>query len=249
MVLLLILYSDEPVFAFVESAYYLLPIGMILIIWLIKSLKFRLNVFFKYFKLFKKLLVSSSTLVVSTMASMMFMYTDIFIVKFLSSSPSLEIANFSFILNITNMIVIVPMTLIQVDIEKIKEAGEEWLKGYRKKTLMYILMFAMVVTLCYVVLINSYYAAFSDTLILFVILIVGKIIQSHSVFLGTQILIKKYFSANLKINLVTVTFNIVSSYFCYLKFGLIGLAFMSTFSLFLRYLLLRYFYKKSFLKT
>lgn len=244
LVFFLIIYKEKPSFAFVDSTIFLFPIGTVFLILLIRSIRAKYKVFLKYLKLFKKLLVSSSTLVVSTIANMMFLYSDIFIVKLLSENPSIEIANFSFVLNITNLIVIIPMTLIQVDIGKIKEGGYSWLESYRKKMFIYILLFTILVSLGYTVLINSYYGAYLDTVFLFTILIIGKIIQSNSVILGAQILIKKRFFENLKINIATVSFNIIASYFCYKSFGLLGLAFISTVSLFVRYLGLRYYYKK-----
>ena len=96
----------------------------------------------------------------------------------------------------------------------------------------------------YFVFINTFYEAYKDTIILFLILFVGKIIQSNSVFLGTQVLIKKYFTENLKINLITVTFNVIASYLFYLKFGLLGIAFISVLSLAMRYIALMFYYKK-----
>jgi O-antigen/teichoic acid export membrane protein len=243
-VFLLIVYSKEPALAFVNSGYFLFPLGLIVMGWLIYSLKPKIKIFFKYLKLFKKLLISSSTLVISTIANMMFMYSDIFIVKILSPNPSIEIANFSFVLNITNMIILIPMTLVQVDIEKIKKESYDWLQGYRKKTFIYTSAFSIFIMLGYFILINTFYEAYKDTMILFLILFVGKIIQSNSVFLGTQVLIKKYFIENLKINLITVTFNVIASYLCYLKFGLLGIALVSALSLAIRYIVLMFYYKK-----
>ncbi|MFK5878244.1 MAG: oligosaccharide flippase family protein [Flavobacteriaceae bacterium] len=247
-VFFIIKYDKNPSFAFVNSTYFLFPVGGIFLILLLRSLRAKYKVFLKYLNLFKKLLVSSSTLVISTIANMMFLYSDIFIVKLLSDNSSVEIANFSFVLNITNLIVIIPMTLIQVDIEKIKEGSYSWLQSYRKKIALYILVFAFFVTLGYILLINSFYSSYKNTLLLFVILIFGKIIQSNSVILGAQILIKKRFFDNLKINLATVSFNIIASYFCYKSFGLLGLAFISSLSLLVRYLGLRYYYKQIHLK-
>jgi len=245
LVYVLIIYGDSPSFAFVESSNFIFPLGAVFLFVLIRSFRAKYSVFLKYLKLFKKLLVSSSTLVISTIANMMFLYSDIFIVKLLSANPSMEIANFSFVLNITNLIVIIPMTLIQVDIGKIKEGSYNWLQSYRRKIFIYILIFALFVALGYALLINSYYEAYSDTVLLFSVLIIGKIIQSNSVILGAQILIKKRFFENLKINLATMSFNIVASYFCYKSFGLFGLTLISSLSLLVRYLGLRYYYKKT----
>ncbi|PCI09487.1 MAG: hypothetical protein COB73_05530 [Flavobacteriaceae bacterium] len=244
VVFLLIIYNKNPSFAFVSSTYFLFPVGVVFLIILLKSLRVKYKMFLKYLHLFKKLLVSSSTLVISTIANMMFLYSDIFIVKLLSNNASVEIANFSFVLNITNLIVIIPMTLIQVDIGKIKNANYSWLQSYRKKIALYILVFAAFVMITYYVLISTYYTDYKETITLFMILIIGKIVQSNSVILGAQILIKKQFFENLKINLATVSFNIIASYFCYKSYGLIGLTVISALSLIVRYYGLRYYYKK-----
>ena len=74
----------------------------------------------KYWKLFKKLLLNSFTLVVSNFANLMFLYTDIFVIKLLSEQANSEIADFSFALNVASVLLLISMTLIQVDIEKLK---------------------------------------------------------------------------------------------------------------------------------
>ena len=51
---------------------------------------------------------------------MMFLYTDILVIKVLSNNANLDIANYSFSLNISNVLVLIPLTLVQVDIEKLK---------------------------------------------------------------------------------------------------------------------------------
>lgn len=50
----------------------------------------------------------------------MFMYSDIFVITLLSTQVNKEIADYSFPLNIANALLIIPFTLVQVDIEKIK---------------------------------------------------------------------------------------------------------------------------------
>lgn len=239
-----ITYTKQPEQAFVTSGSFLFPFGLATLGYLIYSLKPKWGVLLKYFSLFKKLLISSATVVISTISNMMFMYSDIFILKLLSPNPSLEIADYSFVLNITNTIILIPMTLVQVDIEKIKNADYLWLKRYRKKNLLSIIVFSVFIVFLYVLLTKTYYKAFEDTGLLFIILFVGKFLQANSVFLGTQILIKKYFLENLKINLMTMLFNIVASYLFYQKLGLLGIAAVSMFSLIIRYILLSFYFNK-----
>lgn len=243
-VFLLLLFNPEPQKAFVVVNYYLIGIGALFSIIIFRKYQIKRSLLKGYFKLFKNLLISSLSLVVSNFANVMFLYTDIMILKLISNTPNVEIANYSFALNITNMIILIPMTLVQVDIEKFKKESHGWLQLYRKKIFIYTSAFSMLIMLGYFVLINTFYEAYKDTIILFLILFVGKIIQSNSVFLGTQVLIKKYFTENLKINLITVTFNVIASYLFYLKFGLLGIAFISVLSLAMRYMALMFYYKK-----
>lgn len=243
-VFLLLLFNPEPQKAFVVVNYYLIGIGSLFSIIIFRKYQIKRSLLKRYFKLFKNLLISSLTLVVSNFANVMFLYTDIMILKLISNTPNVDIANYSFALNIANMLILVPFTMVHVDIEKIKKESYDWLQGYRKKIFIYTSAFSTLIMLGYFILTNTFYEAYKDTIILFLILFVGKTIQSNSVFLGAQVLIKKYFIENLKINLITVTFNIIASYLCYLKFGLLGIAFVSALSLAIRYIVLTFYYKK-----
>lgn len=243
-VFLLLLFNPEPQKAFVVVNYYLIGIGSLFSIIIFRKYQIKRSLLKRYFKLFKNLLISSLTLVVSNFANVMFLYTDIMILKLISNTPNVDIANYSFALNIANMLILVPFTMVHVDIEKIKKESYDWLQGYRKKIVIYTSAFSIFIMLGYFILTNTFYEAYKDTIILFLILFVGKIIQSNSVFLGAQVLIKKYFIENLKINLITVTFNVIASYLCYLKFGLLGIAFVSALSLAIRYIVLKFYYKK-----
>ncbi|HFX17767.1 MAG TPA: hypothetical protein ENK64_01325, partial [Flavobacteriales bacterium] len=125
LVYLLIRYYQVSAFAYVYPAYMLFFPAVLFMLWLIYKAKIKLRLLTKYARLFFKLLPSSSTLVVSNFANLMFLYTDIFIIKFLSQNPSVEIADYSFALNIANMLLLIPVTLVQVDIEKLKKSAKE----------------------------------------------------------------------------------------------------------------------------
>ena len=120
-VFLLLLFNPEPQKAFVVVNYYLIGIGALFSIIIFRKYQIKRSLLKGYFKLFKNLLISSLSLVVSNFANVMFLYTDIMILKLISNTPNVEIANYSFALNITNMIILIPMTLVQVDIEKFKK--------------------------------------------------------------------------------------------------------------------------------
>jgi len=190
-----------------------------------------------YWRLFKKLLANSFTLVISNFANVMFLYTDIFIIKLLSSNANIDIANFSFALNIANMLMLIPLTLVQVDIEKLKE-NRSYFFNINKKIIYLVSITAVLLLIFYGVLTNTIFINFKDTYIIFTIILIAKIFHALSTLFGTNLLIFKLFKDNLKINLLMLLLNVGLSYILYSQFELIGVALASAISLAIRYFLL-----------
>lgn len=223
--------------SFVIVNYILLPIGFVYTLFLIKRLNINKRKLSKYWKLLKSLLLSSFTLVLSNFANIMFMYSDIFVITLLSSQMNKEIADYSFPLNIANALLIIPFTLVQVDIEKIKNS-EEATKLTMQKIIKLTVLGAVLIVAMYLLLINTAYTKYDNTLNIFYLIIVAKVFQSFAVLLGTKIMIYKLFKTNLLITSSIMVINFVLSYLIYPHYGLLGIASASIFSLFLRYLLL-----------
>ncbi len=242
-IFLLLILHPEPEKAFVTINYYLIGIGIVFLLGLFKNYRINFGFLKKYFGLFKKLLLSSLTLVVSNFANIMFLYTDIMILKLISKTPNTDIADYSFALNIANMLILVPFTMVQVDIEEIKILKNA--KPKAVKILRFILIFSLIVLLGYLFLINTFYVNFSETIYIFLVILAAKIFQTQSVLHGTLLLVKKEFKLNLKINLMMLTLNIALSYLLFSYLNVIGIALASFITLTLRYFVLRYFSKYS----
>ena len=240
-VLLLLILHPSPERAFIVINYFLIGLGILFLIILFSRYNINVTVLKKYYSLFKKLLISSLTLVVSNFANIMFLYTDIMILKLISNTPNLYIANYSFALNIANMLILVPFTLVQVDIEKIKTLKNIMPKAVRIFKL--VLLFGVLIIIFYLGLINTYYVNYKDTLILFLIIMIAKLSQTNSVLHGTILLVKKKFRLNLIINITMLTLNIVLSYALYKIMMLNGIAIASVITLTLRYFVLQHFSK------
>lgn len=198
----------------------------------------------KYWQLFKKLLLSSFTLVVSNFANLLFLYTDILVIKWLSSSANLEIADFSFALNVAGILLIISMTLIQVDIEKLK-VNAAFLHALNIKIVVLTLIVSVLLIVGYYVLITHFFEQFGATFWLFLIILMGKFCLTVSNLFGTYLVILKKFTLNLNINLVFLLANIVSCILGYQAFGLIGLAVSSSVMLALRLGVLMFFNYKA----
>lgn len=198
----------------------------------------------KYWQLFKKLLLSSFTLVVSNFANLLFLYTDILVIKWLSSSANLEIADFSFALNVAGILLIISMTLIQVDIEKLK-VNAAFLHALNIKIVVLTLIVSVLLIVGYYVLITHFFEQFGATFWLFLIILTGKFCLTVSNLFGTYLVILKKFTLNLNINLVFLLANIVSCILGYQAFGLIGLAVSSSVMLALRLGVLMFFNYKA----
>ncbi|MCK0178780.1 oligosaccharide flippase family protein [Flavobacteriaceae bacterium S0862] len=242
-VFLLLLLHPEPEKAFVTVNYYLIGLGIVFLTGLFKKYHIKLVFLKRYFGLFKKLLLSSLTLVVSNFANIMFLYTDIMILKLISKTPNTDIADYSFALNIANMLILVPFTMVQVDIEEIKTLKNA--KPKAVKILRFISIFSVIILLGYLFLINTFYMSFNETIYIFLVILAAKFFQTQSVLHGTLLLIKKEFKLNLKINLMMLMLNVVLSYVLFIYLNVTGIAIASFITLTFRYFILRYFSKYS----
>jgi len=232
--------------AYLYPAIFLLPLMFLYTYFDFRKVRLELRKLKSYWKLFKKLLISSFTLVVSNFANLMFLYTDILLIKILSNSANTEIADFSFALNVAGVLLIVSMTLIQVEIEKLK-MNQSFVFSLNRKISILTIFLSTVLILTYYVLINTYYTKFSETFFLFTVILVGKVFLTLSNLFGTNLTILKKFKLNLNINIIFLIFNILSCYLGYKLYGLLGLAVSSTIMLALRYVCLLLF-NKAFIK-
>ncbi|WP_299363746.1 hypothetical protein [Winogradskyella sp.] len=237
VVLIGIFYSKDPDMAFVYVGYILSPILLCYTLFYIYKKNIVLNKLKRYWRLFRQLIIGSLTIVISNFANMMFLYTDILIIKILSDNAAIEIADYSFSLNIANALMLIPLTLVQVDIEKLK-ANLNYVVLLRKKILFLVAASAVLLVLLFLFLTHFYVKNYSSVLYIFLIILGAKIFQSISVSYGAIIIIEKLFSQNLFINISALVINIILTYFLYDQLGLIGVALSSIISLIIRFVLL-----------
>lgn len=242
-VFLLIYFYQVNGLAYLYPAIILMPFALVFTYIDFRKTHIEVQKIKKYWRLFKKLLYSSFTLVVSNFANLLFLYTDIFVIKWLSTSANSEIADFSFALNIAGILLIISMTLIQVDIEKLKKIPT-FLNKLNQKILILTALASVLLIGFYWILIQNYFQNFKSTFILFLIILTGKIWLTISNLYGTHLVILKKFNLNLNINLVFLVANILACYVGYTQMGLLGLAMMSSFMLALRLAILIYYNKK-----
>ena len=242
-VFLLVIFSSSPEKAFITVNYFLLAVGVIFLSILNKRINYEFNVLRRYYKLFIRLLTSSLSLVLSNFVNIMFLYTDILILKLISNSANSDIANYSFTLNIANMLILIPFTFLQVDIESIKRY--KGLKLKVKRIFKLVLLLASFLVIIYYGLISVFFQDFSDTMLLFIIILSSKIIQANTVFYGALVLIEKMFKMNLAINISILLLNIFLSYYLFQNYGLNGVAIASLISLATRFVLLSRLTKRS----
>ncbi len=242
-VFLLIYFYQVKGLAYLYPAIILMPFALVFTYIDFRKTQIEVQKIKKYWRLFKKLLYSSFTLVVSNFANLLFLYTDIFVIKWLSTSANSEIADFSFALNIAGILLIISMTLIQVDIEKLKSIPT-FLNKLNQKILILTALASVLLIGFYWILIQNYFQNFKSTFFLFLIILTGKIWLTISNLYGTHLVILKKFNLNLNINLVFLVANILACYVGYTQMGLLGLAMMSSFMLALRLAILIYYNKK-----
>lgn len=232
-----IYYFDASSFAYVHVNYVLIPFATMYLLFLLFKYQIILREMKKYWRLFNKLLASSFTLVVSNFANLMFLYTDIFIIKLLSNDANVDIANYSFALNFSNMLMLIPLTLVQVDIEKLK-LKKSYVSELNRRLVIYVLFATLFILLFFVVATNYFFTDYQDILLLFLILLSAKFVQSFSPLYGSMLIINKMFKENLIINLLTLLMNIILSYILFDYFQLIGVAVSSVIFLIIRQVIL-----------
>ena len=246
LVYVAIRYFQVSGYAFVYPAYVLILPGFMLSIWLLAKEQIKFRLLKKYVRLFIKLLPNSLTLVVGNFVNLMFLYADIFIVNVLSSQPKIDIANYSFSLNIAHTLLLIPITLVQVDIEKMKKSTKEVPVLFRKIVIL-MLTLSLVLIVFYKYFTGLFFVKFIDTYWLFIVILIAKLFQGFSSVFGNYLVIKRQFKLNMKINLFTLALNIVLSYLLFDLYGLYGVAFASLVSLSGRFFILRKIVKTKYL--
>ncbi|MGJ8665370.1 MAG: oligosaccharide flippase family protein [Patiriisocius sp.] len=222
---------------------WLLPVFSIYLIFVFWNKKIVLIKLKKYWKLFRKLLVSSFTLVLSNFSNLMFLYTDIFLIKFIAKNPDVMIADFSFALNVAATLLLIPITLVQVDIEKLKQ-NIGYIKILNRRIIVLVFLASVILVTLYPILVRNLFELYEDTIVLFIILLIAKIFHSLSTLYGTNLLILKKFSLNLNVNLFFLALNIIFCYLGYILFGILGVASSSAIALGLRYIVLMHYNNK-----
>jgi len=241
LVWLYIVRSHDPSKAFVRAGSVLVIPGFLLLVrewWRFGISRMHVG---RYFRLFFKLVYGSLTLVVNNFVNLMFLYTDIFIIKWLSVDPAREIADYSFALNAANVLILIPATLVQVDIERLKaEKGYE--RALHRKIAVWLIVMSAVLIPAYFYATSRWFPAYAPTTGIFLVILGAKFFQSLGVVYGTGILIQKRYAVNLLINTLALLFNIGASITLYRLLGLYGLAWASLAAIGLRYFLLRRFH-------
>jgi len=230
--------------AFVYPSYFLIIPYILIAFFILKKQQIIWRKLQRYGRLFYKLLASSFTLVVSNFANLMFLYTDIFIIKMFSEHANVQIANYSFSLNIANALLLIPLTLVQADVEKLKATSKE-IPVLFKKILVLVVVALFALILLYQGLIHFAFEKYADAFILFLIILAAKFFQALTPLFGTYIVILKKFKMNFIINILALIFNLILSYFLFISHGVYGVAAASLISLFLRLVVLAFMVKKN----
>ncbi|MAN58491.1 MAG: hypothetical protein CMC08_01495, partial [Flavobacteriaceae bacterium] len=175
-----------------------------------------------------------------------FLYTDIFVIKLLSDSANIDIANYSFSLNIASMLLLIPITLVQVDVEKLKR-DFLYVKVVNRKIIRLVALLFIGLIAVFYILTQFFLPDYRDTFIIFLIILMAKAVQSAAPLYGTMIVIKKRFRLNLNINIISLVMNVILSSLAFYLFGLYGIAFASLIVLAFRNVFLVRAYKKIYL--
>ena len=173
------------------------------------------------------------------------MVTDIYVLKFFSEelTKNQMIADYSMILNISNILLLVPLTLTNVDIESYKKRFDNF-EISLKKNIKFSIYTIILLAIFYLFLINSFLIDYKNTIVLFFVILFAKYFQSIAIPYGVFLATRRLYLYNLYINLIALVINIVLSIVLLAKFGIMGVAYASIISLIVRFLLLKQKYVK-----
>lgn len=233
-VLIFFFIIEDKELALIYCTYPLLLIGTI---YFIKNFSFQrvINSYNNIAHTLKTQLYNGSVLFLSTLVNTSLLAIDIFIISYYSGNVDGKLADYSFPLMIANILLIIPLTLTNVDVEKYKMKHLFFTESLKKNN-YFTLACAVFVFVFYWVLVKYFYIDYENTIWLFSIILVGKVIQSITIPFGVYLATKGIYTYILKVLLFSLAVNIIASFFLYEKFGLIGIAFISLLCLLIRFL-------------
>ena len=247
LLLLTVYLVEEKEKSLIYVSYPLITIGIIYFLYDIKKEYHRGSFIFfkKYYRVFRRQIFNSFTLVLSAISNTAFMVTDIYVLKFFSEelTKNQMIADYSMILNISNILLLVPLTLTNVDIESYKKRFDNF-EISLKKNIKFSIYTIILLAIFYLFLINSFLIDYKNTIVLFFVILFAKYFQSIAIPYGVFLATRRLYLYNLYINLIALVINIVLSIVLLAKFGIMGVAYASIISLIVRFLLLKQKYVK-----
>jgi O-antigen/teichoic acid export membrane protein len=199
-----------------------------------------------FFKLFIGQLGNMAALIAGNISNVAFLVTDIFVIRYMAKSEDLalvEVAIYSFALTIASLIIIIPNTILSVDLEKMKYNLDAF-DAAKQKIVKLNLIIIPIVFIGYALGVTYIYTNYNGTLMLFGLILVSKFLQILGMPYGTYLSIKRKYVLNFSINLSVMLFNIVLSIALYLYLNLLGIAIGSLVSLLIRFLLFKKYFKK-----
>lgn len=248
-VLILLFYFNitETPKALVYASYPVYSMGMVYLLYVLRR-HWQFDGILKiktFFKLFIGQLGNMAALIAGNISNVAFLVTDIFVIRFMAKSEDLalvEVAIYSFALTIASLIIIIPNTILSVDLEKMKYNLDAF-DAAKSKIVTLNLIIIPLVFIGYTLGVTFIYTEYNGTLMLFGLILISKFLQILGMPYGTYLSIKRKYVLNFSINLSVMLFNIVLSISLYLYLNLLGIAIGSLVSLLIRFLLFRKYYK------
>lgn len=227
-------FIEDKEMSIVYSSYPLLILGFI---YLIKDFDFGQvsSVFKRVKETLEEQYYNGTVIFITTIVNTSFLATDVFIISYFAGSEDTRLADYSFPLMIASAMFIIPRTLTSVDVEDYKKSHSKFKKS-AKKILWLSLLAGLGLILLYLILINTAFTEYSNTLVIFFIILLAKFIQCvtgpYGVFLGT----KGIFAYQLKVLLGSLAFNVLFSILVFERFDLVGIAVVSLIGILIRFI-------------
>lgn len=184
--------------------------------------------------------VNGGVLFLTTVANTFFLTIDVLIIGYYSGTSTPKLAEYNFPLVLASTLLIIPMTITSVDIENYKQSHSKFLSSLKKNTI-FTLIASVFVFGFYIILINSFYPDYKNTVLVFSIILVAKILQSITIPYGIYLGTKGIFIFQFKVLLLSLGLNTIFSLLLYNNYGLVGIACISFLSLLIRFI---FYYKK-----
>jgi len=200
----------------------------------LKDFKFKLNELWS-------ILNSMLYVILESAFNIAFIYTDVLLLEYLVSDKKI-VASYSFPLTISGTLMVVAMSIVQMDIEELKN-NHHYISKLAKKVDFLLVIAILSLAVIYYLMINNFWYNYQDTFLLFVVFLVYRFFHCSSQTHNMLCLIKGMYKEVFYLSIITFIGNIILAYVLFQYLGVYGIAISTLVFMFFRFYRMRSYVK------